>query len=128
MSRTLSGHQQSSERTCRQLADLERRDYHVRIKRLRRCNPDRYLVSHEDVTELSAAQEAAWQAIERVCDIQDDERRRLADDLHDSVGQSLVAVGLGLARLRMMTPQTQSVSALMGDLSHELQEAQAIRN
>jgi signal transduction histidine kinase len=125
VARTLGGGHPSFERTCRQLRDLERHDYRIRIKRLRHCDPHRYLVSHEEVTELTEAQEVACQASERVCDIQADERQRLAEDLHDSVGQSLVSVGLGLARLRMMTPQTDSVTALMGDLSRELQEVHA---
>ena len=113
------------ERTCREIRDLKRHDYRIRIKRLRHCDPHRYLVSHEEITELSEAQEVALQASERVGDIQADERQRLAEDLHDSVGQSLVSVGLGLARLRMIAPQTDSVTALTSDLSRELQEVHA---
>lgn len=125
VARTIGGSHSSFERICRQIRDLERRDYRIRIKQLRNCEPHQFLVSHEDVTELAEAQEAACQASERACDIQADERQRLAEDLHDSVGQSLVSVGLGLARLRMMTPQTDSVAALMGDLSRDLQEVHA---
>jgi signal transduction histidine kinase len=87
--------------------------------------PTRYLLSHEEVTELTEAQERAEVANERVYEIQSEERQRLAEELHDSVGQNLVSISLGLARLRMMTPQTESVTTVMGDLSAALREAHA---
>jgi PAS domain S-box-containing protein len=45
--------------------------------------------------------------------IQDDERRRIGRDLHDSTGQSLVALELGLTRLvRLVQPLSSAAHAL----------------
>jgi PAS domain S-box-containing protein len=48
--------------------------------------------------------------------IQDDERRRIGRDLHDSTGQGLAALELSLTRLaRMMEPASNSAGALVDD-------------
>jgi PAS domain S-box-containing protein len=48
--------------------------------------------------------------------IQDDERRRIGRDLHDSTGQGLAALELSLTRLaRMMEPAANSAGALLDD-------------
>jgi len=48
--------------------------------------------------------------------IQDDERRRIGRDLHDSTGQVLAALELSLTRLRrLMEPTSNSASALVED-------------
>jgi PAS domain S-box-containing protein len=48
--------------------------------------------------------------------IQDDERRRIGRDLHDSTGQSLVALELSLTRLvRVVEPRSNSVRALVDE-------------
>ena len=73
---------------------------------------------------MAEALEVAIQANEWVGDIQADERsdwRRTCTIL----SVDLASLGLGLARLRMMAPQTDSVTALTSDLSRELQEVHA---
>ena len=48
--------------------------------------------------------------------IQDDERRRIGRDLHDSTGQGLAALELSLTRLaRVMEPAANSAGALLDD-------------
>ena len=48
--------------------------------------------------------------------IQDDERRRIGRDLHDSTGQSLVALELSLTRLvRVVEPRSNSARALVDE-------------
>jgi PAS domain S-box-containing protein len=60
----------------------------------------------EDVTawkraqnELEAANQRLRTLSERVLGVQEEERRRISRELHDEIGQSLVALGIGLHRL-----------------------------
>ena len=66
----------------------------------------RFLVSHEEITEFTQARYSAGEVGERILEVQAEERQRLATELHDSIGQSLVSLGLWLSRLQMVTPQT----------------------
>jgi two-component system, NarL family, sensor histidine kinase UhpB len=58
-----------------------------------------------DVTELKRTEEALWQRTQQLrrlsanlFRLQDQERRRIARDLHDGLGQYLVALKLNLVR------------------------------
>jgi len=121
----LAGRQRVFERTCRVVQDGAARDFRVRIKRLDHYVPSRFLVSQEEITELTQARETAREVGERVFEVQAEERERLATELHDSIGQSLVSLGLWLSRLRMVTPQTEGVEAIIKDMSSALEEAHA---
>jgi PAS domain S-box-containing protein len=52
-----------------------------------------------DVTGRKRREDALRQLSSRLLQMQDEERRRIARDLHDSVGQHLFAVGLNLGKL-----------------------------
>ena len=121
----LAGKHKSFERTFRLLQDGVPRDFKVRIKRLEHYRPARFLVSHEEITELTRARESVRESGERVFEVQAEERQRLATELHDSIGQNLVSLGLWLSRLKMVTPQTEGVSTIIADMSAALQEAHA---
>jgi PAS domain S-box-containing protein len=54
----------------------------------------------EDITDRDLAQRQVRDLSERLLTSQIDERRRIAEDLHDSTGQHLFAVGLALTRAR----------------------------
>jgi signal transduction histidine kinase len=53
-----------------------------------------------DITERRAAAAALDELAGRLLSLQDAERQRIAEELHDSTAQHLVAVGLNLMRLR----------------------------
>jgi len=54
----------------------------------------------EDITERRQAAETRARLLEQVLSAQEEERARLARELHDDTAQSLAAVALGLDRLR----------------------------
>lgn len=54
------------------------------------------VAAHEDITELRSAQQDARDLAERLLSLQEEERRRIASDLHDSTAQHVVAASLGL--------------------------------
>lgn len=65
------------------------------------------LVSHEDVTERKAAKEAQREIDQRILEAREDERRRIARELHDSTVQKLFAVSLNLAGLRTLLQKSE---------------------
>ena len=120
----LNGRFKAFERVWRHVSATGPRDFRIRIKRLSHYVPYRFLVSYEEITELTQAQETAREVGERVLEVQALERQRLAVELHDSIGQNLVSLGLWLSRLRMVTPENEGVRTIIGDMSSALQEAQ----
>jgi two-component system, NarL family, sensor kinase len=87
----------------------------VQITPLRIGAAIRYVAIHEDLTELVVAQEALRRTSEQLLTAQDDERSRIAIELHDSTSQHLAVLGLGLAQLRSLVdgPRAQLVIAEM---------------
>lgn len=71
-----------------------------------------------DVTERLRAEQALRDSerrirglLKRLTDTQEAERRRIAADLHDLVGQNLTALGIGLETLRSVLPPRQSLQS-----------------
>lgn len=58
--------------------------------------PGRHLSCLRDITEHRRAEDSLHQLSQRLLTMQDDERRRIARELHDSTGQSLAATILNL--------------------------------
>ena len=82
----------------------------------------RFVAIHEDMTEFVRAQAALERASEQLLTVQDDERARIALELHDSTAQHLAALGLGLARLRR-TLTDAAAGPILDDMSESLAEA-----
>jgi len=61
-----------------------------------------------DITARKQAEEAARQLSGRILSMQDDERRRIARELHDSLGQYLAALKINIEILRDAVPQEAS--------------------
>jgi PAS domain S-box-containing protein len=60
---------------------------------------------------------------ERLLAIQDDERRRIAKDLHDSTAQHLLAISLHLMRIRQGTALRAETSKILDEIDDSLEEA-----
>jgi len=81
-----------------------------------------------DVTERKRAEESLRDLSARLMQIQDEERRRFARELHDSAGQLLAALGMNLVSLETETNKTSPQAAnlvkesldLIGELSREV--------
>jgi PAS domain S-box-containing protein len=78
-----------------------------------------YFGSCVDVTEQMTAERQVSALTERLLDIQEEERRRIALELHDSTSQHLVAVQLGLTALA----KGRGTDQTLADMREQLTEA-----
>ena len=79
----------------------------------------RAAIAHTEVTEAVAAQEMLARSSEQLLHVQEEERARIALELHDSTSQHLVAVGLSLASLR----RSGAPPHVLDDMRRSLAEA-----
>jgi len=78
------------------------------------------VASFADITEQKKSSEALRQLSGRLLQLQDEERRRLGRDLHDSLAQSVLAVNLSLAQV------TQSSNTLDDRAKRTLGDARVL--
>ena len=72
------------------------------------------------IDELGRTSEAMRELAGSLLHVQDEERRRIARELHDSTGQNLTAAGLLVTRLRKMTPESSlPVVTELDEILHE---------
>ena len=76
-----------------------------------------------DISERIESRLAVERLEERLATLQDDERRRIAQELHDSTAQHLVAAKLNLFGLRQQGPE--EIQPLVDEVYHSLREATA---
>lgn len=65
---------------------------------------ERTVAAFSDITKRKEAEEALHQLSARLLRLQDEERRRLGRELHDSLAQSVMAVSLDLAQVARSSP------------------------
>ncbi len=82
-----------------------------------------WLEINTDVTQRKRAEESLRELTGRLLRLQDDERRRIARELHDSTGQMLVALGINLSSLasdaQRLSPRAVNT---LSDSQHLVQE------
>lgn len=90
---------------------------------------DKLVASFSDITKRKHAEEALHQLSTRLLQLQDEERRRLGRELHDSLAQSVLAVNLNLAQVaRGPTPLDAHSQRAISEARRLLQEmSQEIR-
>ena len=74
-----------------------------------------WLTINTDVTQRRVAEKAARQLSARFVRMQDEERRRLARELHDSAGQTLAALAMNLAQFQGSIKPNAKEAQLLSD-------------
>jgi PAS domain S-box-containing protein len=82
------------------------------------------VVAHEDVTELASVRRELDVTAERLLRSQEEERRRIGAELHDSTTQHLTAAGLGLTQIQLLVPDNPDLAAILERTAASLTEAQ----
>jgi signal transduction histidine kinase len=105
------------------IGELVRRDNAV----LHRAQSDLEERVQQRTAELAAANQNLGELSARLLRLQDEERRRIARELHDSVGQTLAALSMNLAavgadieRLAKTATTIADSSALVNDMSSDI--------
>ena len=96
---------------------------HVQVTPLSVGTAGRFVAIHDDLTELALTQEALQVTSEQLLTARDEERQRIAIELHDSTSQHLAAISLGLAKLRRASPKGGPATAAIDEIAKSLNEA-----
>jgi two-component system, NarL family, sensor kinase len=70
----------------------------------------------------AGTREALQASSEQLLAARDEERQRIAVELHDSTSQHLAAMSLGLARLRLVSPEDGPGTAIINEIAKSLNE------
>lgn len=82
------------------------------------------VVAHEDVTELASVRQELDATAERLFGLQEEERRRIGVELHDSTTQHLATTGLALSQVQLLAPHDLALVAAVERGMSSLAEAQ----
>ena len=81
-------------------------------------HPGQLALSHTQLETVIAKRTAELRILsQRLLKVQDEERRKLARDLHDSTGQTLAALRIGVSLLQEKCKQDPGVSALVSEVA-----------
>jgi PAS domain S-box-containing protein len=86
--------------------------------------PRQILGSITDITEFKRAERELQELSVRLLSIQDEERRRIARELHDVTGQNLAAIGFNLAALEQSGALPSNVRSILAECQMLCQESQ----
>ncbi|HEX5264495.1 MAG TPA: histidine kinase [Phenylobacterium sp.] len=94
---------------------------HVQIAPLSMGGVRRFVAIHDDQTALAATQEALKVTSGQLLMARDEERQRIAIELHDSTSQHLAAASLSLAHLRRVSRSRRN-AVLLDEIAKSLDE------
>jgi len=122
MESLVGGRQSSFQALYRSRSSDEGRWFLLRASRFSAADEARIVVAREDVTEIMTARAEVSEMSERLLTLQEEERRRIAAELHDSTAQHLVAVGLSLMQVGALglPPAGQRI---LDEIDRSLEEA-----
>jgi signal transduction histidine kinase len=98
--------------------------YRIRAVRALIDGVSRILVTHEDTTSIHATQRMVDELWQRLLTVQDEERRRIAAELHDSTAQQLTAAALYLQSLGQKLKRNRQACDMIDQVQHTISEAQ----
>jgi signal transduction histidine kinase len=104
--------------------DDRRRVFEFSATQINTLGAPHVLVVHEDVTEKKEANTRIRELSRRATDIQQDERQRIAREIHDSTSQHLIAISLNLINLRRELAVSGKMSKLLEDIEKSTSDAQ----
>jgi len=84
------------------------------------------LGSCRDITRSMHAQRELSELAERLIEVQEEERRRIAVELHDSTAQHLVALSFGLGALRRGRANAETLDDMTSELGEALREVRTL--
>jgi PAS domain S-box-containing protein len=73
--------------------------FQLRVTRPDQAPTRRIVIAHEDITEVKRTQQDLARLSGRLMHLQDEERRAIARELHDTTAQNLLAITLNVSRL-----------------------------
>ena len=85
--------------------------------------PSRHIGVFADITERKALEQEAKELSERLVNLQEEERQRIAQELHDSTAQHLVAANLNLMSLRAKAALGSDEVKLWNEVEASMAEA-----
>jgi len=108
---------------CLNARDTERW-YQVSAVRAAMDGASRIVVTHSDISAIHDAQETIKDLSQRLLSAQDEERQRIALELHDSTAQQLTAIGLHMMALRRTSRQDSETQQTLDQVEQSVEEAQ----
>src|SRR5262245_31332760 len=85
-------------------SEREKRWFQLRATRFYDDDGMRLVMVHENITEIKHAESELREISEHLLRLQDEERRKIARDLHDVTAQNIFAMTMNLARLKKILP------------------------
>src|SRR5262245_16280859 len=121
--RLMKGKRRAASVTYRVEGSPEHSWYEARLARFEHQDDPWYVVAHEDHPELKPARQTVHDRTDRLVSLQEEERQRIAGELHDSISQHVVGIGLNLMRLRSVLSGSAAAEEICRDINTCLQEA-----
>jgi PAS domain S-box-containing protein len=104
--------------------EFDGRSFQMCVARFSHSGAAHVVVAHEDITDLRSAQKDVRRIADRLLSLQEEERQRIAADLHDSTAQHIVAAGLALMHVKAVAGDRKRVEEAVGAVRASLDEAQ----
>jgi signal transduction histidine kinase len=119
----LAGERKTARYAYSTVIDGERRWFQISAARFEWDGDTRLIVANEDLTDVRQAKEALSELSGRVSALREEERQRIAQELHDSTAQHLVAATLNLMTLKAKSVSYPGVHKLLENVESSLEEA-----
>jgi signal transduction histidine kinase len=120
----LNGNLKEARFTHRIELDGELRWFRIAAAQFQASEWTRIVVAHEDVTEVQQAHQTIDDLSQRLLNLQEEERQRIAMELHDSTSQHLTALSLNIMTLKRRVRSTEDVDRIFAEMEKSVEEAQ----